>query len=69
MIDRIRADKTIDEVYSGYAAAKYGKSCAENLFRRRGSFTLKSEKPPYTEEDLRKAQEVLKNNREKNLTK
>ncbi len=55
MIDRIRADQTIDEIYSGYSAAKYGKACAENLFKRRGSFTIRPETLPYTDDDLKKA--------------
>ena len=55
MIDRVRADETIDGTYAGYVAGKYGEKVADRLFRRRGSFTLKTTNKAYTEEELQKA--------------
>ncbi len=60
MLNRIRADSAIDGIYAGYSAAKYGQSCADSLFRRRGSFMLKPDIPAYTEEDLKAAEKRLK---------
>lgn len=43
LIRRIRFDAAIDQVYTPYAAAKYGGKASQHLFDGRGSFMLKSE--------------------------
>ena len=43
LIRQIRCDAAIDQVYTPYAAAKYGGKVSQHLFEGRGSFTLKNE--------------------------
>jgi hypothetical protein len=40
LIRRVRLDSAIDEMYTPYAAAKYGGKCSKKLFEGRGSMYL-----------------------------
>ena len=44
LIRRVRLDSAIDEMYTPYAAAKYGGKCSKTLFDGRGSMYLNSDK-------------------------
>lgn len=74
LIRRIRFDAAIDQVYTPYAAAKYGGKTSQHLFDGRGSFTLKSEAQTekVTPEMIERANEKLRKiiaEREKKLLK
>lgn len=64
-VRRVRLDETIDTVYAGYTAGKYGGKASDGLFKGRGSFTLAYGEddgptvPKYTPEQLKKTQERL----------
>lgn len=74
LIRRIRFDAAIDQVYTPYAAAKYGGKTSQHLFDGRGSFTLKNEAQTekVTPEMIERANEKLRKiiaEREKKLLK
>lgn len=56
MINRLRIDAAIDNMFLPYGAAKYGGQCADQLFERRGSYYLEVPdeyvEPSYTPEEL-----------------
>lgn len=65
-VRRIRLDETVDTVYAGYTAGKYGGKASEGLFKGRGSFTLdygeddgQDAVREYSEETLKASQERL----------
>ena len=65
LIRRVRLDSAIDEMYTPYAAAKYGGKCSKMLFDGRGSMYLKAEKKTFAHEEITpemidKAHEKLK---------
>ncbi len=63
MISRLRADKAIDEFFTPYIAAKYGKECSDSLFKTRGSIFKEPEPQDlnYTEEQVQNARKILEN--------
>lgn len=57
-LESLRADETIDTVFSGYTAGKYGGGCLDRLFERKCKFVkVKNEavKFDFTTEELRAA--------------
>ena len=62
LIRQIRCDAAIDQVYTPYAAAKYGGKVSQHLFEGRGSFMLKNETQTekVTPEMIERANEKLR---------
>ncbi len=65
-VRRIRLDETVDTVYAGYTAGKYGGKASAGLFNGRGSFTLDCDEEEaqdtvreYSEETLKASQARL----------
>ena len=60
LIKRARLDNAVDAVYTPYCAGKYGKACTKFMLSGRGKWYVEEEPDySYSEEDLRRAQEVM----------
>jgi hypothetical protein len=52
LVRRVRLDAAVDEMFTPYAAAKYGGKCSKALFDGRGSMYIGTEKKHFVHEDI-----------------